>query len=56
MLVDVKLAKKTRPMPLDEMRGYPELEDMVTLQRGNRLSVTPVSAAHWKFIVKKLGA
>jgi predicted RNA-binding protein with PUA-like domain len=56
MLVDVKLGKKTRAMPLDEMRGYPELEDMITLQRGNRLSVTPVTAAHWKFIVKKLGA
>jgi len=55
-LVDVKLERKTRVMPLDEMRGYPELEDMITLQRGNRLSVTPVSAAHWKFIVKKLGA
>jgi predicted RNA-binding protein with PUA-like domain len=55
-LVDVKLAKKTRAMPLEEMRGYPELEDMITLQRGNRLSVTPVTAAHWKFIVKKLGA
>jgi predicted RNA-binding protein with PUA-like domain len=55
-LVDVKLDRKTRAMPLDEMRGYAELEDMVTLQRGNRLSVTPVSAAHWKFIVKKLGA
>ena len=55
-LVDVKLDRKTRAMPLDEMRGYPELEDMVTLQRGNRLSVTPVTAAHWKFIVKKLGA
>ncbi|HEX7606399.1 MAG TPA: EVE domain-containing protein, partial [Usitatibacter sp.] len=25
MLVDVKLAKKTRVMPLDEMRSYPEL-------------------------------
>jgi len=56
MLVDVKLDRKTRVMPLDEMRGYRELEDMITLQRGNRLSVTPVSAAHWKFIVKKLGA
>ena len=56
ILVDVKLDRKTRVMPLDEMRGYPELEDMVTLKRGNRLSVTPVSAAQWKFIVKKLGA
>ena len=56
MLVDVKLERKTRAMSLDEMRTYPELADMVVLQRGNRLSVTPVSAAHWRFIVKTLGA
>ena len=55
MLVDVKLEKKTRVMPLDEMRGYPELADMVTLKRGNRLSITPVTAAQWNFILKKLG-
>ena len=55
-LVDVKLVKKTRPMPLDELRGYDALAGMVTLKRGNRLSVTPVSAAEWKFILKKLGA
>jgi predicted RNA-binding protein with PUA-like domain len=27
---------------------------MVVLRRGNRLSITPVSAAEWKFIVKNL--
>jgi predicted RNA-binding protein with PUA-like domain len=41
-------------MPLDEMRTYPQLADMVALRRGNRLSITPVSAAQWKFILKKL--
>ena len=55
MLVDVKLAKKTRVMPLDEMRGYRELARMVVLKRGNRLSITPVSGAEWKFILKRLG-
>jgi predicted RNA-binding protein with PUA-like domain len=55
-LVDVELVKKTRVMPLDEMRGYPELADMVTLKRGNRLSITPVTPSEWKFILKKLGA
>jgi predicted RNA-binding protein with PUA-like domain len=55
VLVDVKLAKKTRPMPLDEMRGYPELAGMLTLKRGNRLSITPVTDAEWAFIVKTLG-
>lgn len=54
MLVDVKLDRKTRLMPLEEMRAYPALADMVTLRRGNRLSITPVTPAQWKFIVKKL--
>lgn len=54
MLVDVKLEKKTRLMPLEEMRGYPELADMITLRRGNRLSITPVTEAEWRFIRKKL--
>ena len=54
-LVDVKLARKTRLMPLEEMRTYPELADMVTLKRGNRLSITPVTPAQWEFIVARLG-
>ena len=54
MLVDVKLVKKTRPMPLEEMRSYRELAKMITLKRGNRLSVTPVTEAEWKFITGKL--
>ena len=56
MLVDVKLEKKTRVMPLDELRAYPELADMVVLKRGNRLSITPVTEREWKFILKKLDA
>jgi len=52
MLVDVKLAKKSRFITLAEMRGHEELAGMITLQRGNRLSITPVTAAEWKFIEK----
>ena len=52
--VDVKLVKKTRLMPLTEMRGYPQLAKMVVLQRGNRLSITPVDPAEWRFIMSKL--
>ena len=52
--VDVKLVKKTRLMPLTEMRGYPQLAKMLVLQRGNRLSITPVDPAEWKFIMNKL--
>jgi predicted RNA-binding protein with PUA-like domain len=54
MLVDVKLARKTRLVPLEELRARPQLADMVILRRGNRLSVTPVTAAQWKFIGKLL--
>ena len=52
--VDVKLVSKTRLMPLEEMRAHKALEKMVTLRRGNRLSITPVTPAEWNFIVKKL--
>jgi predicted RNA-binding protein with PUA-like domain len=48
--VDVKLVKKTRLVPLSELRGHPQLAKMQLLQRGNRLSITPVDPAEWKFI------
>jgi predicted RNA-binding protein with PUA-like domain len=48
--VDVKLVKKTRLVPLSELRTYPQLAEMQLLQRGNRLSITPVDAKEWKFI------
>jgi predicted RNA-binding protein with PUA-like domain len=55
MLVDVKLAKKTRLLSLAELRTIASLEEMVILQRGNRLSITPVKANEWKIITKLLG-
>jgi len=55
MLVDVALVRKTRAMPLDEMRGYRELQDMAVLRRGNRLSITPVTPQEWRFILEILG-
>ena len=55
VLVDVKLVRKTRLMPLEEMRGYPELAGMVTLRRGNRLSITPVTPREWELILDRLG-
>ena len=54
MLVDVKLDRKTRLMPLEEMRSHRELAKMLTLRRGNRLSITPVTPEEWNFIVKQL--
>ncbi|HET8611056.1 MAG TPA: EVE domain-containing protein [Burkholderiales bacterium] len=50
--VDVKLVKKTRLVPLAELRAHRELSEMRVLQRGNRLSITPVEPGEWKFITK----
>ena len=55
MLVDVKLVKRTRLLPLAEMREQSSLANMITLQRGNRLSITPVTPAEFKSILKLLG-
>jgi predicted RNA-binding protein with PUA-like domain len=49
--VDVKLVEKTRLVSLDEMRAEPALAGMVTLKRGNRLSITPVTAGEWKAVL-----
>ncbi len=54
MNVDVKLVKKIPLIPLEELRRHPELEHMRTLQRGNRLSITPLDPAEWRFITSKL--
>ncbi len=52
MLVDVKFAKKLkRTISLDELKNDPALADMPLLRKGNRLSVMPVDAAHWKHIL-----
>jgi len=53
--VDVQLVKKTRLMSLQELRDDPKLESLIILKRGNRLSITPVTTAEWKHIIKKLG-
>jgi len=55
-LVDVKLVKKTRLLPLAEMREAPELQTMLVLKRGNRLSVTPVTAPEWRAVRQRLGS
>ena len=52
--VDVRLLKKTRLLGLPEMREIPELAEMRVLKKGNRLSITPVSAAEWKKITSLL--
>ncbi|MDB5916152.1 MAG: hypothetical protein JWR40_386 [Massilia sp.] len=52
--VDVRALEQGRYLPLSEMRAMPELEDMVLLQKGSRLSISPVTAGQWKAILKRL--
>jgi len=52
--VDVKGVRKTRLLSLAEMRTLPQLEDMVVLQKGSRLSITPVTPAQWKHVMALL--
>ena len=52
--VDVQLVRKTRLLGLKDMRGIPELATLRILQRGNRLSITPVDPREWEFIMTLL--
>ena len=54
MNVDVKLVKKIPLISIAELRRHPELENMRTLQRGNRLSITPLDPTEWRFITTRL--
>ncbi|MFZ6749626.1 EVE domain-containing protein [Undibacterium sp. Ren11W] len=47
MLVDVKALRKTRLLGLSELRSCAELEQMLVLKKGNRLSITPVTTEEW---------
>ena len=50
-MVDVAFVRRLeRYLPLDELREQSELAGMALLRRGQRLSVQPVSAAHWTAI------
>ena len=49
--VDVKLVRKTRLLSLKEMRETPELANLRILQRGNRLSITPVDPKDWAYLL-----
>lgn len=53
-MVDVRLKRKfSRSVTLEELRKHEkkQLKEMVLLRRGNRLSITPVSDAEWRFIL-----
>ena len=50
--VDVKLREKLPLVSLAELRARPDLASMRILQRGNRLSITPVDPAEWERVIK----
>jgi predicted RNA-binding protein with PUA-like domain len=51
--VEVKFVKKTRLIPLSELRDAHELATMRILAKGNRLSITPVDPDEWNFIQRQ---
>ena len=54
LMVDVQLKRRlARTITLAELREHAskELRGMALLKRGNRLSITPVEPAHWRFIL-----
>jgi predicted RNA-binding protein with PUA-like domain len=52
--IDVALVRKTRLLSLAQMRDEPTLATMRVLQRGNRLSITPVTDAEWAAVLALL--
>jgi predicted RNA-binding protein with PUA-like domain len=58
LLVDVKFVKKLKkPILLTQLQANAsKLKGLRVIERGNRLSVVPISDAHWKAILKLGGA
>jgi len=54
--VDVKAREQGRYLPLSELRSIPALEDMVLLQKGSRLSISPVTPGQWNTILDLIRA
>ena len=52
LMIDVKYIRHTkRNITLSELREQKKLEDMRLLQRGNRLSVIPMTKKEWDYIL-----
>jgi predicted RNA-binding protein with PUA-like domain len=51
-MVDVRFVRKLkRTITLAELKDRPELQGLALVRKGNRLSVMPVEAEHWDFIL-----
>ena len=56
MMVDVKFKKKFKtPVTLADIKAQKKLSDMRLVQRGNRLSILPVTPVEWRHILKMAG-
>lgn len=52
LLRDIAFTRKlNRIITLAELKDHPALVDFRLTQRGNRLSIFPVEAAHWKLVL-----
>ena len=49
--VDVQFKKKVEPIALTDLKANPKLKNLALVQKGNRLSVLPVSKAEWESII-----
>ena len=53
VMVDIKFKEKFgSPVSLEMMKNQRELKDMKVVQKGNRLSISPVTPAEFRYIMK----
>ena len=52
MMVDIEPISDLEPIGLPALRGNGDLDGMPLLQKGQRLSVQPVSVEHFRIICK----
>ena len=53
--IGVSFVAKTPFLPLATLRSMPNLSSLQILRRGNRLSITPVTAQEWEAVLTALG-
>jgi predicted RNA-binding protein with PUA-like domain len=54
LLLDIQALRKTRLLNLAALREQPALAGMRVLQKGNRLSITPIEPEEWRIITEEL--
>ena len=53
VMVDIKFRKKfVHPVSLEMMKSKKELKEMKVVQKGNRLSISPVTPSEFQYILK----